>query len=273
MSTAPLGASESRAGTLFLSSLRLLWEPSAEVAGVRAVRDSDEISGVLGEELCAVSVALNSIERMRRLTYKNGSSQPLINDGAVVIECCAKYNARPSLKLQLSGADCKRLQDVLRKQIGVPTQPTDARANLPQTFALVSGGLRLAVLGGLAPGWSIFDPQREFHRQGLNNPNSNWRVTKLNEDFGLCGTYPRLLVVPRSISDEELKKAAPFRSGRRLPVLCWKDPYGLSSITRCSQPLVGVAKNRSKQDEDLLQAICDTNPSSSACRSSMRGLG
>ena len=42
--------------------------------------------------------------------------------------------------------------------------------------------------------------------------------------------------------------------------MCWKDPFGVASITRSSQPLVGVAKARSAQDEKLLQAIADTNP-------------
>jgi hypothetical protein len=89
----------------------------------------------------------------------------------------------------------------------------------------------------------------EFHRQGLNNPLSHWRVTHLNEHFELCPSYPRKLVIPRLTSDEDLKLAAGFRSGRRVPVLCWKDPYGVASITRSSQPMVGVAKSRSAQDE------------------------
>ena len=259
LSTA-LHAAGERAGTLFLTNFRLLWESFADVTpGSHDAADGDNHAE---ETQQAVSVALNSIERLRRLTYKGGSSQPpLGGDGSVVIECCTKYNARPSLRMLLAESDYARLHAVLRKQIGVPTQPADARANLPATFAMVSGALHCAQRGGLpAPGWSAFDPEREFHRQGLNNPNSNWRVTRLNESFELCGTYPKLLVVPRSIDDADLKLAASFRSGRRFPVLSWKDPYGLSSICRCSQPLVGVAKHRSKQDEELLQAICDTNP-------------
>jgi hypothetical protein len=45
-----------------------------------------------------------------------------------------------------------------------------------------------------------------------------------------------------------------------VPVLCWKDPFGVASISRSSQPCVGVSKMRSPQDEALLQAIADTNP-------------
>jgi len=76
----------------------------------------------------------------------------------------------------------------------------------------------------------------------------------------LCGTYPRLLAVPRAVTDEALSRAAAFRSGRRLPVLCWKDAFGVASICRCSQPLVGVANKRSADDEALLRAIAETNP-------------
>lgn len=130
----------------------------------------------------------------------------------------------------------------------------------PQSARSGSRTDRGAVAGGASSCHYDYQPEAEFHRQGLNNPLSHWRVTRLNERFGLCGTYPRLLVVPRSISDEALARAAAFRSGRRLPVLCWKDAFGVASISRCSQPLVGVANKRSPDDEALLRAIADTNP-------------
>ena len=111
-------------------------------------------------------------------------------------------------------------------------------------------------LGGARPaqGWSLFSHEAEVQRQGINNPLACWRVTQLNARYELCPSYPRLLVVPRAISDAEVRRAAQFRSGARLPVLSWKDPMGPASICRCSQPMVGVAKARSAEDEALLQA-------------------
>ena len=52
---------------------------------------------------------------------------------------------------------------------------------------------------------------------------SLFRVSAVNSNYHLCSTYPALLVVPRKMSDEELVQSANFRSGHRLPVLCWGD--------------------------------------------------
>jgi hypothetical protein len=71
-------------------------------------------------------------------------------------------------------------------------------------------------------------------------------------------TYPALLPVPASISDATLNYAGRYRSRARIPVLTYVHPVNDCSITRCSQPLVGVRGNRSIQDEKLLAAIFNT---------------
>ncbi|XP_026550330.1 myotubularin-related protein 2-like, partial [Notechis scutatus] len=93
-------------------------------------------------------------------------------------------------------------------------------------------------------------------------PNESWRMTSINEQYELCDTYPALLVVPANIPDEELKKVAAFRSRGRIPVLSWVHPESQATITRCSQPMVGVSGKRSKEDEKYLQAIMDSNAQS-----------
>ncbi|XP_077914850.1 phosphatidylinositol-3,5-bisphosphate 3-phosphatase MTMR2 [Halichoerus grypus] len=93
-------------------------------------------------------------------------------------------------------------------------------------------------------------------------PNESWRITKINERYELCDTYPALLVVPANIPDEELKRVASFRSRGRIPVLSWIHPESQATITRCSQPMVGVSGKRSKEDEKYLQAIMDSNAQS-----------
>ncbi|XP_054989429.1 myotubularin-related protein 2 isoform X1 [Sorex araneus] len=109
-------------------------------------------------------------------------------------------------------------------------------------------------------GWKLYDPLLEYKRQGI--PNESWRVTRINERYELCDTYPALLVVPANIPDEELKRVAAFRSRGRIPVLSWIHPESQATITRCSQPLVGVSGKRSKDDEKYLQAIMDSNAQS-----------
>lgn len=71
-------------------------------------------------------------------------------------------------------------------------------------------------------------------------------------------TYPSVLVVPATISDNTLNYAGRYRSRARIPALTYLHPVNDCSITRCSQPLVGVRGNRSIQDEKLLAAIFDT---------------
>lgn len=71
-------------------------------------------------------------------------------------------------------------------------------------------------------------------------------------------TYPSLLPVPSSISDNTLNYAGRYRSRARIPVLTYLHPINDCSITRSSQPLVGVRQNRSIQDEKLLAAIFST---------------
>ena len=52
---------------------------------------------------------------------------------------------------------------------------------------------------------------------------SLFRVSTVNSNYHLCTTYPPLLMVPRRMSDDDLGMSANFRSGHRLPVLCWGD--------------------------------------------------
>lgn len=40
-------------------------------------------------------------------------------------------------------------------------------------------------------GWSIYNPQEDFKR--MNVPNSQWRITKINENFELSKSYPQLV--------------------------------------------------------------------------------
>ncbi|XP_031458541.1 myotubularin isoform X1 [Phasianus colchicus] len=106
-------------------------------------------------------------------------------------------------------------------------------------------------------GWMVYNPMSEYRRQGL--PNERWRVTFINEHYGLCDTYPSLLVVPYNATDDDLKKVAAFRSRNRIPVLSWIHPENQAVIMRCSQPLVGMSGKRNKDDERYLDIIREAN--------------
>lgn len=106
-------------------------------------------------------------------------------------------------------------------------------------------------------GWSVYDPMREWRRQGVES-NRNWRVSKINKDYGFSETYPSTIAVPSSISDNTLNYAGRYRSRSRVPALTYLHPVNNCTITRSSQPMVGVRGNRSIQDEKLLAAIFGT---------------
>uniref|UniRef100_UPI00398EBF29 phosphatidylinositol-3,5-bisphosphate 3-phosphatase MTMR2 isoform X1 n=2 Tax=Pristiophorus japonicus TaxID=55135 RepID=UPI00398EBF29 len=109
-------------------------------------------------------------------------------------------------------------------------------------------------------GWKVYDPIAEYNRMGL--PNESWKLSRINDNYELCDTYPAILVVPENVPEDELKKVATFRSRSRIPVISWIHPESQATITRCSQPLVGMSGKRSKDDEKYLQIIMDSNAQS-----------
>ncbi|KAK9674312.1 hypothetical protein RND81_12G225200 [Saponaria officinalis] len=87
--------------------------------------------------------------------------------------------------------------------------------------------------------------------------NDCWRISSVNSNYTFCATYPFALVVPKSISDEELVQASTFRARCRLPVISWCHPVTGAVLARSSQPLVGIMMNmRSNTDEKLVAALC-----------------
>ncbi|XP_077596428.1 phosphatidylinositol-3,5-bisphosphate 3-phosphatase MTMR2 [Stigmatopora nigra] len=151
----------------------------------------------------------------------------------------------------------------------------------------VSNGLQIFAFeyGQVFPenGWKVYDAVSEYKRQGI--PNESWRITKVNDHYELCDTYPATMAVPVNIPDEELKRVAAFRAKGRIPVLSWIHPESQATVTRCSQPMVGINGKRSKEDEKYLQTIMDANaqshklfifdarPSVNAAANKMKGGG
>ncbi|KAL9080483.1 MAG: hypothetical protein Q9159_007596 [Coniocarpon cinnabarinum] len=110
-------------------------------------------------------------------------------------------------------------------------------------------------------GWTVYNPMQEWRRQGIGakSANKGWRISQINTTYQYSPTYPALLPVPTSISDNVLNYAGRYRSRSRIPVLTYLHPVNDCSITRSSQPLVGVRGNRSVQDEKLVAAVFSTS--------------
>ncbi|THH16496.1 hypothetical protein EW146_g4156 [Bondarzewia mesenterica] len=103
-------------------------------------------------------------------------------------------------------------------------------------------------------GWSIYSVREEFGRMGVGTRSKAWRFTDVNKDYSFSPTYPARLVVPTRISDTTLQYAAKYRSKGRIPALTYLHWGNYGSITRSSQPMVGLTNARSIQDEKLVEA-------------------
>ncbi|KAJ3442245.1 myotubularin-related [Anaeramoeba flamelloides] len=106
-------------------------------------------------------------------------------------------------------------------------------------------------------GWEIYYPFFEFKRQGLFE-NAKWTISDSNEKWKICPTYPRELPVPSTITLKDLHAISKFRSKGRLPVLSYYYRKNLTTITRSSQPRVGLTRSRCVEDEKLLKEISAT---------------
>ncbi|KAJ2778085.1 phosphatidylinositol-3-phosphatase ymr1 [Coemansia interrupta] len=122
---------------------------------------------------------------------------------------------------------------------------------LEQLYAFSFGASRGAQADAA---WALYDAQAELGRMGVGREGGAWRVSAANRAYALCATYPAVVAVPARISDTTLTYAAAHRSKRRLPVLAYLHANG-ASMTRASQPMVGLKQARSVQDEKLVEAI------------------
>ncbi|XP_071403702.1 myotubularin-related protein 9 [Pithys albifrons albifrons] len=129
-------------------------------------------------------------------------------------------------------------------------------------------------------GWCSFLPDKEFEL--LSSVTDEWRLSCINKDFSVCPSYPAVVVVPKSINDEELRRVAVFRQGSRFPVLSYYHRKNGMVMMRSSQPLTGTNGRRCKEDEKLINAtlrpgkrgfIIDTRSLNVAQQARARGGG
>jgi hypothetical protein len=55
-------------------------------------------------------------------------------------------------------------------------------------------------------GWGLYDAVGDYNRMQL--PWERWRLSTVNDNFDVCASYPKVFVVPKDISDYDLKNAA-----------------------------------------------------------------
>jgi myotubularin-related protein 1/2 len=113
-------------------------------------------------------------------------------------------------------------------------------------------------------GWQLYDALQDYTRCTLAI-DPTFRVVLGNiVNYGLCASYPRVLISPASMSEADLKQIAQYRSQSRLPAVVWIHPITRASLSRCAQPLAGLNRKRSEWDEKLVATLRTINPSNTS---------
>lgn len=187
-----------------------------------------------------------------------------------------------------ANADAAAVAAAAATAVALPSASADAMTASPVAAAAATAEQLVPSLPAVAEvsapwDWSPYLPVGEWRRIGV--PNDAWRFTQLNSSFNFCASYASTLVVPRSVSDEELIAVGKYRSRQRVPVLCWMRTGTLGPVLmRSSQPLAGVMNMRCKEDEKLLAeavrnaprrelVIVDARPTMNAVAQTAFGAG
>ena len=114
-------------------------------------------------------------------------------------------------------------------------------------------------------GWTIYDFNKEFLRQGVifDVPNCPFRISNINKDFKNIPTYPEILIEPKNLSDEIILKASKHRTKGRVPTLSYYfdnkingiESNKISGIWRSSQFKAGILGSKSNEDIQLIKEI------------------
>ncbi|GMH80512.1 hypothetical protein TL16_g08575 [Triparma laevis f. inornata] len=104
---------------------------------------------------------------------------------------------------------------------------------------------------------------KEYERLGLLNEGTGLRCLNSGIDLAPVApdTYPNEILVPQGMTNDELKRVVGYRSRGRIPAVVYQYPITKATISRSSQPLVGLGKNRCEEDEKLLARIMNVGHS------------
>ena len=141
-------------------------------------------------------------------------------------------------------------------------------------------------------GWEIYNFTKEFKRQGLELEDKGFplRISNINENFEVSESYPKYLIEPRQIQDNQLILAAKCRPKKRVPTLTYNyknDLYVgqkklISGIWRSSQVKKLVVEDKKNEDIRLINEISnlgykfyifDARSPSEAFRNKIMGRG
>ncbi|KAB1998272.1 hypothetical protein ES319_D12G077800v1 [Gossypium barbadense] len=232
------------AGTLFVTNFRLLF-----------LSDGTRNIVPLG------TIPLETIEKFNKMVVKNQSAARQIDRSPSrrLLQIIGKdmriivFGFRPRTKQRhvifdalLRCAKPARIWDLYAFTCGPSkfSKPNSKVRLLNEYFRLLGKGSHCASVSMVEEG-------------SFTLSNDLWRISNTNSNYTVCSSYPFALIVPKSISDEEVIQASTFRARCRIPVVSWCHPGTGAVLGRSAQPLVGLMMNmRSNADEKLVSSLC-----------------
>jgi hypothetical protein len=179
-----------------------------------------------------------------------------------------KDNISLGIQILVTCKDCRQIRINIKGNSNVNGDVEFERAfSLMSAYVFPNEPRHLFAYSHTYPNKKSIDLMQEFTRLGVftasssSTSNNLWRVSLANQEYKLCSSYPSLLIVPQDISDDELFMVASFRSGQRLPTLCWASKSLGTTLWRSSQPKAGVS-GTCYQDEKFLDLLAKSNVSS-----------
>lgn len=79
----------------------------------------------------------------------------------------------------------------------------------------------------LEDGYTMFRAELEYSKLLASD---EWRFSVVNKDYSVCSSYAAKILVPKSISDEEIIQSAAWRDGGRFPMLSYRHDNGVSCV-------------------------------------------
>ena len=144
-------------------------------------------------------------------------------------------------------------------QAGDPRHEIFGQFHLLHKEALVKAGNNLTTTA-FGDKYSLL---KEYERLGLLDEGTGLRCLNAGIDLAPVtpDTYPNEILVPQGMTNDELKRVVAYRSRGRIPAVLYQYPMTKATISRSSQPLVGLGKNRCQEDEKLLARIMNVGHS------------
>ena len=180
-----------------------------------------------------------------------------------------------SFSFKLMGEDFTRFNEIIQ-EFGMPNQSIKY---FRHAYYYYSEYAKIEKDENYIDGWTIYEDEDEFKYQDLDFENT-FRILD-NSKFDYCSSYPKKIVVPISMTNEDIKKCATYRTKERFPALTYRYKKNGKCIWRSSQTKSGI-KGKTNKDVELLTKITegskklivfDARPLLNAWANKLKGAG